>query len=203
MGSLVVHAAVPAAEMNMVMNGGDSSNVPILPSGFAIFPDCFSDSCKAEGGNEGGGGGSSGSLLTIGFQILVSNLPAAQLTMESVNTVKSLIARTHQGIKAGLHCNWWWEVVCVSLEMGFALLGGNLSQERTFLVKRDGKKPLFFVCVLVEIWRKNGVYGSGIDSKGLRKIRLFCFFVFTYNYFYCHNSMLFWEQDIVCSFVYY
>lgn len=102
-GSLVVHAAVPAAEMNMVMNGGDSSNVPILPSGFAIFPDCFSDSCKPESGNEGGG--SSGSLLTIGFQILVSNLPAAQLTMESVNTVKSLIARTHQGIKAGLQCN--------------------------------------------------------------------------------------------------
>lgn len=89
-GSLVVHAAVPTAEMNVVMSGGDSSTVPILPSGFAIFPD---------------GGGGSGSLLSIGFQILVSNLPAAQLTMESVDTVKSLIARTHHGIKAGLDCS--------------------------------------------------------------------------------------------------
>lgn len=105
-GSLIVHAAVPTAEMNMVMSGGDSSTVPILPSGFAIFPDCIPDSVKAESSNEGQyGGGSSGSLLTIGFQILVSNLPAAQLTMESVNTVKSLIGRTQQGIKAGLQCN--------------------------------------------------------------------------------------------------
>ncbi|XP_047938945.1 homeobox-leucine zipper protein ANTHOCYANINLESS 2 isoform X1 [Salvia hispanica] len=96
LGAVVVHAAVPAAEMDVVMSGGDPAGVPILPSGFAIFPDCFPES-----GNSGGGG----SLLSIGFQILVSNLPAAQLTVESVNTVKSLIARTHQGIKGGLQCN--------------------------------------------------------------------------------------------------
>ncbi|KAH6835740.1 hypothetical protein C2S53_002929 [Perilla frutescens var. hirtella] len=106
LGSLIVHAAVPTAEMNVVMSGSDSSSVPILPSGFAVFPDCIPDSCKPESCNEGQyGGGSSGSLLTIGFQILVSNLPAAQLTMESVNTVKSLMGRTLQGIKAGLQCN--------------------------------------------------------------------------------------------------
>ncbi|KAL1555077.1 homeobox-leucine zipper protein ANTHOCYANINLESS 2-like isoform X2 [Salvia divinorum] len=92
LGAVVVHAAVPAAEMDVVMSGGDPSGVPILPSGFAIFP--------GSGSNNGGG-----SLLSIGFQILVSNLPAAQLTMESVNTVKSLIARTHEGIKGGLQCN--------------------------------------------------------------------------------------------------
>ena len=90
LGAVVVHAAVPAAEMDVVMNGGDSRAVPVLPSGFAIFPDC----------NEGGG-----SLLSIGFQILVSNLPEARLTVESVNTVKSLIGRTHRGIKGGLGCN--------------------------------------------------------------------------------------------------
>ncbi|KAG6390178.1 hypothetical protein SASPL_151660 [Salvia splendens] len=96
LGAVVVHAAVPAAEMDVVMNGGDSRAVPVLPSGFAIFPDCFPEG----GGNERGG-----SLLSIGFQILVSNLPEARLTMESVNTVKSLIGRTHRGIKGGLGCN--------------------------------------------------------------------------------------------------
>ncbi|KAL6509479.1 hypothetical protein OROGR_022789 [Orobanche gracilis] len=92
-GSLIVHAAVETTSMTIVMNGGDSSGVAILPSGFAIVPDCFPDS------------GTRGSLLTLGFQILVNNTPAAQLTVESVDTVKSLIARTIQGIKAGLKCD--------------------------------------------------------------------------------------------------
>ncbi|KAL3645278.1 hypothetical protein CASFOL_010458 [Castilleja foliolosa] len=92
-GSLIVHAAVKTAAMTVAMNDGDSSGVAILPSGFAIVPDCFPDS------------GTPGSLLTIGFQILVNNLPAAQLTMESVDTVKSLIGRTIQGIKSGLQCD--------------------------------------------------------------------------------------------------
>ncbi|KAI3458182.1 hypothetical protein Pfo_014845 [Paulownia fortunei] len=105
-GSLVVHAAVETTAMNVVMSGGDSSSVAILPSGFAIMPDCFPDSNRPDRCNEGHyGGGSSGSLLTVGFQILVNHLPAAQLTMESVDTVQSLIARTLQGIKAGLRCN--------------------------------------------------------------------------------------------------
>ncbi|KAL6554642.1 hypothetical protein OROHE_007381 [Orobanche hederae] len=92
-GSLIVHAAVETTLMSIVMNGGDSSSVAILPSGFAIVPDCFPDSSTR------------GSLLTLGFQILVNNTPAAQLTVESVDTVKSLIARTIQAIKAGLKCD--------------------------------------------------------------------------------------------------
>ncbi|KAK6155754.1 hypothetical protein DH2020_010002 [Rehmannia glutinosa] len=92
-GSLIVHAAVETSALTVAMNGGDSSAVAILPSGFAIVPDCFPDSSTP------------GSLLTVGFQILVNNLPAAQLTMESVDTVKSLIARTLQGIKDGLQSN--------------------------------------------------------------------------------------------------
>ncbi|KAL6514289.1 hypothetical protein OROMI_034352 [Orobanche minor] len=92
-GSLIIHAAVETTAMNGVMNGGDSSGVAVLPSGFAILPDCFSDSST------------SGSLLTLGFQILVNDMPAAQLTVESVDTVKSLIARTIEGIKAGVECD--------------------------------------------------------------------------------------------------
>lgn len=102
-GSLIVNAAVDTAGMNVVMSGGDSSGLAILPSGFGIMPDCFPDSSRADSCNEAGLGG--GSLLTVGFQILVSQVPAAELTMESVETVKSLISRTLQGIKDGLNCN--------------------------------------------------------------------------------------------------
>lgn len=107
-GSLIVSAAVDMSSMNVVMNGGDSSCVTILPSGFAIVPDCFPD---ATGPNEMAGkesnchGGSGGSLLTVSFQIMVSDLPAAKLTVESVETVNNLITRTIQGIKEALHCN--------------------------------------------------------------------------------------------------
>ncbi|KZV41040.1 homeobox-leucine zipper protein ANTHOCYANINLESS 2 [Dorcoceras hygrometricum] len=99
-GSLIVHAAVDITGINMVLSGGDSTSLSFLPSGFAILPDCFSDSSKPPGANDCGG-----SFLTLGFQILVNNLPAAKLTMESIDTVKSLIARTLHGIKTGLDCN--------------------------------------------------------------------------------------------------
>ncbi|KAL8543915.1 hypothetical protein ACS0TY_004462 [Phlomoides rotata] len=102
-GSLIVHTAVDTAGMNVVMNGGDSSGLAILPSGFGIMPDCFPESSRPDSCNEGSLGG--GSLLTVGFQILVSQVPAAELTMESVETVKSLISRTLQGVKEGLNCN--------------------------------------------------------------------------------------------------
>ncbi|XP_059290338.1 homeobox-leucine zipper protein ANTHOCYANINLESS 2-like isoform X1 [Lycium ferocissimum] len=108
-GSIVAYAAVDTAEMNVVMSGGDSSCVAFLPSGFAIVPDCFENSNGVTNNGmvekEGNGGGSNGSLLTLGFQILVNNLPAAKLTMESVNTVNALISRTLQGIKTAFQCS--------------------------------------------------------------------------------------------------
>ncbi|KAF5805521.1 putative transcription factor & lipid binding HD-SAD family [Helianthus annuus] len=95
-GSLMVYAAVDVEAITVVMNGGDSSYVALLPSGFAIVPDCVAESgVKAEG--EGG------SLLTVGFQILVNDLPSSNIKMESVNTVINLITRTVQGIKDVIH----------------------------------------------------------------------------------------------------
>ncbi|KAK4476559.1 hypothetical protein RD792_015715 [Penstemon davidsonii] len=90
-GSLVVYAPVDIPAMHVVMNGGDSAYVALLPSGFSIVPD-------------GPGSGSSGSLLTVAFQILVNTLPTAKLTVESVETVNNLISCTVQKIKAALHC---------------------------------------------------------------------------------------------------
>ncbi|KAI3815827.1 hypothetical protein L1987_15510 [Smallanthus sonchifolius] len=91
-GSVMVYAAVDVQAMNVVMNSVDSSCVALLPSGFAIVPDCI-----AEPGTKPGGEG--GSLLTVGFQILVNDLPSSDITVESVNTVINLITSTVQGIK--------------------------------------------------------------------------------------------------------
>lgn len=101
-GSLVVYAPVDIPAMHVVMNGGDSAYVALLPSGFAVLPDGHGD------GSDNDGGASqqraSGSLLTVAFQILVNSLPTAKLTVESVETVNNLISCTVQKIKAALHC---------------------------------------------------------------------------------------------------
>lgn len=108
-GSLVVYAPVDIPAMHVVMNGGDSAYVALLPSGFAIVPD--GPGCRGANAENGvppehraGGGSGGGSLLTVAFQILVNSLPTAKLTVESVETVNNLISCTVQKIKAALHC---------------------------------------------------------------------------------------------------
>ncbi|GFY81927.1 homeobox-leucine zipper family protein [Actinidia rufa] len=106
-GSLVVYTAVDILAMQAVMNGGDSATVAILPSGFTIVPDGFPDSAGPSNRNnslvrESGSGSSNGSLLTVGFQILINNAPLAELTMESIDNISKLISRTIQRIKAAL-----------------------------------------------------------------------------------------------------
>ncbi|XP_057988695.1 homeobox-leucine zipper protein ANTHOCYANINLESS 2-like [Hevea brasiliensis] len=103
--SLVVYAPIDIASMALVKNGGDSNYVALLPSGFVILSDDpisqgganFCNGTLIKRDSDGGDGG--GSLLTVGFQILVNNLPTAKLTLESVETVNSLISRTIQRIK--------------------------------------------------------------------------------------------------------
>lgn len=109
-GSLVVYAPVDIPAMHVVMNGGDSAYVALLPSGFAIVPDGPGSRGPQNGptstinGSDNGGARVSGSLLTVAFQILVNSLPTAKLTVESVETVNNLISCTVQKIKAALHC---------------------------------------------------------------------------------------------------
>ncbi|CAA6656324.1 unnamed protein product [Spirodela intermedia] len=109
-GSLVVYAPVDIPAMHLVMNGGDSSCVALLPSGFAISPD-GPDLRGSQQQSQNGGSSSppppaaSGSLLTVAFQILVNSLPTAKLTVESVETVNNLISCTVQKIKVALHCD--------------------------------------------------------------------------------------------------
>ncbi|KAL4182418.1 hypothetical protein AMTRI_Chr11g93270 [Amborella trichopoda] len=109
-GSLVVYAPVDIPAMHVVMSGGDSAYVALLPSGFAILPDGNNSNNNKDGGGGGVGWGqgeklrTEGSLLTVAFQILVSSLPTAKLTVESVETVNNLISCTVQKIKAALNC---------------------------------------------------------------------------------------------------
>ncbi|XP_009782443.1 homeobox-leucine zipper protein ANTHOCYANINLESS 2 [Nicotiana tabacum] len=111
-GALVVYAPVDIPAMHVVMNGGDSAYVALLPSGFSIVPDgpgsrgSNTANCGSNGPSCNGGPDQriSGSLLTVAFQILVNSLPTAKLTVESVETVNNLISCTVQKIKAALHC---------------------------------------------------------------------------------------------------
>jgi homeobox-leucine zipper protein len=108
-----VYAPVDIPAMHVVMNGGDSAYVALLPSGFAIVPDGpgsrgppTTNGGPTANNNSNGGGPErvSGSLLTVAFQILVNSLPTAKLTVESVETVNNLISCTVQKIKAALQC---------------------------------------------------------------------------------------------------
>ncbi|KAK4762533.1 hypothetical protein SAY86_008301 [Trapa natans] len=100
-GSLIVYAPVDLQSINLVMAGGDSNSVPLLPSGFVILPDAYEPSRVGTMMNDGGSI-CAGSLLTVGFQILVSSIPMAKLTEESVETMNSLITCTVQKIKSAL-----------------------------------------------------------------------------------------------------
>lgn len=96
LGATVIYTPIDLAAVISVVNGEDEMQVSILPSGFVI-----SDDGRI---NKGVGSPvSSGSLLTVAFQILVCrNTLTKQLNMESVATVHTLISSTVQKIKLAL-----------------------------------------------------------------------------------------------------
>lgn len=102
--SMVVYAPVDITGMQSVMTGCDSSNIAILSSGFSILPDGVESrpmvitSRPEEKSTEGG------SLLTIAFQIVTNTSPTAKLTMESVESVNTLISCTLRNIKTCMQC---------------------------------------------------------------------------------------------------
>lgn len=104
----MVYCPVDLPAINIAMSGEDPSYIPLLPSGFTISPDGHLD--QGDGASTSSnvhaniGSRSSGSLISVAFQILVSSLPSAKLNMESVTTVNNLIGTTVQQIKAALNC---------------------------------------------------------------------------------------------------
>eukprot|EP00271_Cylindrocystis_brebissonii_P000801 TRINITY_DN1099_c1_g1_i6.p1 TRINITY_DN1099_c1_g1~~TRINITY_DN1099_c1_g1_i6.p1 ORF type:complete len:948 (+),score=254.62 TRINITY_DN1099_c1_g1_i6:513-3356(+) len=117
LGAFIVYAPVDIPAMQQVCTGGDPGTVSMLPSGFSIVADCASPAERrallagaADAAIPAGAGGppegaqQGGSILTLSFQILVSNLPQAQLSLESVQTVNSLMSCTVQRIRVAMHC---------------------------------------------------------------------------------------------------
>lgn len=100
LGAVMIYAPMDLPSIISVVNGEDTMKIPILPSGFVISGDGRG---KKEGGASSSSNTSSGSLLTVAFQILVcySKL-TKQLNMESVATVHTLISSTIQKIKTAL-----------------------------------------------------------------------------------------------------
>jgi homeobox-leucine zipper protein len=105
-GSLVVYSPIDLPAANVVMSGEDPSGIPLLPSGFAILPDGRPGSGEAGASSSAAAPLASppGCVVTVAFQILVSNLPSSRLNAESVATVNGLIGTTVQQIKASLNC---------------------------------------------------------------------------------------------------
>lgn len=102
--SMVVYASVDISGIQSVMTGCDSSNLAILPSGFSIIPDGLESrplvitSRQEEKYTEGG------SLFTMAFQILTNASPTAKLTVESVDSVNTLVSCTLRNIRTCLQC---------------------------------------------------------------------------------------------------
>jgi homeobox-leucine zipper protein len=105
---MVVYSPINMQSLNLVMSGGDSSFVALLPSGFSILPDGYSSNNNVIGTSSDGSSSSgsdndnSGCLLTVGLQMLLNNHPSSKLTAESVDTVNNHLANTIQKVKDAL-----------------------------------------------------------------------------------------------------
>ncbi|MED6135424.1 hypothetical protein PIB30_046313 [Stylosanthes scabra] len=122
--SMIVYAPVDIPSMKNVINGCDSSNIAILPSGFSILPDGVNarpllitastttttteeDQQENKNTTEEEEGGS---LLTMAFQVITTNNSnngspsSAKLTLESVESVKSMVSCTLRNIRTCLQC---------------------------------------------------------------------------------------------------
>ncbi|PKI67858.1 hypothetical protein CRG98_011757 [Punica granatum] len=102
--SMVVYAPVDITGMQAVMTGCDSSNIAVLPSGFSILPDGLESRPLVITSRQEEKSSECGSLLTIAFQILTNTSPTAKLTMESVESVNTLISCTLRNIRTSLQC---------------------------------------------------------------------------------------------------
>ncbi|KAK9268582.1 hypothetical protein L1049_000336 [Liquidambar formosana] len=89
-GSYVVYAPMDASAVNMVLNGGNSDNVAILPSGFAILPYTPIMTPQAMGG----------SLLTIAFQMMDDKATLQYIPSGSIETIYRIVTETVTLIRA-------------------------------------------------------------------------------------------------------
>lgn len=83
-GSLIVYATVDNLTVTAMTMGEDTSCAALLPCGIYIVP---------------AGYGEPGSMVTLGFQVLIPDATTPNLTMDTLITVNDLVSRTVKGIK--------------------------------------------------------------------------------------------------------
>lgn len=90
--SLLVYAPIDIETLNIVMTGGDSSVLPLLPSGFTITK----DGCGEE---------SKGSLVTLAYQV-PRGTPSVEYMQDKdfVTLVTTMVTTTVKKIKVALNC---------------------------------------------------------------------------------------------------
>lgn len=105
LGAMVIYAPIELPSVIAAVNGEDTAKIPILPSGFVISTDgCNDDGVGASCSS--GKSKSSGSLLTVAFQILMCyGTRSRELNMETVSNVHALLSTTIQKIKTVLDCS--------------------------------------------------------------------------------------------------
>ncbi|KAK9060895.1 hypothetical protein SSX86_018077 [Deinandra increscens subsp. villosa] len=86
-GSLIVYACVDFPTVSLMMNGGDPSSVALLPLGLCIVP------------GYGEGDAQHGSMVTVGFQILLRDLATSNISARTIGTINNLVSRTVLGIE--------------------------------------------------------------------------------------------------------
>jgi hypothetical protein len=99
---LVVYAAVEVDAVKAVMNGEDTSFIPLLPSGFIISPAANTSVDVSSGEQDSHATPPVGCLLTVGTQVLVSADLSSKISLTSVTAINNHICNTVQQISAAL-----------------------------------------------------------------------------------------------------
>ncbi|VVB08198.1 unnamed protein product [Arabis nemorensis] len=85
-GSLIVYSAVDVDSIQLTMNGEDPSSIPLLPLGFSVVP--VNTPVNVEGVSVNSLSPPS-CLLTVGIQVLASNVPTAKPNLSTVTTINN------------------------------------------------------------------------------------------------------------------
>ncbi|KAF6168607.1 hypothetical protein GIB67_005219 [Kingdonia uniflora] len=101
-GSLVVYTLLELHSMNKILNGEDTWNIQLHPCGIIIIPDGQQEN-RETSTSEGVRSNSCGSLLTISYQIPLSNVENVNFDDETVATAHNLINGCVERIKVALN----------------------------------------------------------------------------------------------------
>ncbi|XP_024011152.1 homeobox-leucine zipper protein HDG5 isoform X2 [Eutrema salsugineum] len=85
-GSLIVYSSVDVDSIQHAMNGEDPSGIPLLPLGFSVVPVDPPDHVE---GNSVNSLSPPSCLLTVGIQVLASNVPTAKPNLSTVTTINN------------------------------------------------------------------------------------------------------------------